>query len=53
MSEMRLANLALFTSMREGQAADANHVAALLIVGVGVEQVVGDVLEDLLEERRR
>src|SRR3954453_21246077 len=25
-----------------GQAADADHVAALLIIGIGVEQIVGD-----------
>src|SRR4029079_12478787 len=30
-------------------AAHAHHVAALLIVGVGVEQVVGDVFQDQLD----
>src|SRR3954447_21116125 len=31
--------------------ADANHVAALLIVRVGIEQIVADVFEDILDLR--
>jgi hypothetical protein len=31
------------------EAADAHHVAALLVVRIGVEQVVADVLEDRLQ----
>src|SRR5215471_3071598 len=32
-----------------GEAASADHVAALLAVGIGVEDVVGDVLEHILD----
>src|SRR5690606_9268717 len=35
---------------REAQAADPNHVAALLVVRVRIEEIVGDILEDALEE---
>ena len=33
------------------QAADAHHVATLLIVGILVEQVVGNVFENFLDAR--
>src|SRR5258707_10380926 len=32
-----------------GKAADADHVAALLVIGIGVEEVVADVFEDVLD----
>ena len=38
---------------RVAQAADAHHVAALLVVRIGVEEVVGDVLEDRLDRLAR
>src|SRR5712664_4491083 len=31
-----------------GKAADTDHIAALLIIGVGVEQIVADVFEYIL-----
>src|SRR5262245_30305720 len=31
--------------------ADAHHVAALLVVGIGMEQVVADVLQERLDRR--
>ncbi len=36
-----------------GQAADAHHVAALLVVGIGVEQIVADVFQHVLDLARR
>ena len=36
---------------RVAQAPAAHHVAALLVIGVGVEQVVGHILQDFLEPR--
>src|SRR5882762_4283919 len=30
-------------------AADANHIAALLIIGIGIEEIVADVFEDILD----
>ena len=35
------------------QAAHAHHVAALLVVGIDMEQVVGDVFHDGLDEFTR
>ncbi len=35
-----------------GEAADTHHVAALLIIRVGMEEIVGDVLEDFLQAAR-
>src|SRR5687767_6745802 len=34
---------------RIAQAADPHHVAALLVIGIGIEEVVADVLEDILD----
>src|SRR3546814_13310311 len=31
-------------------ATDPHHVAALLVVGIGIEEVVGDILQDGLDE---
>ncbi len=32
-----------------GKSADADHVAALLIIGIGIEEIVADVLDDVLD----
>src|SRR3546814_9983617 len=34
-------------------ATDPHHVAALLVVGIGIEEVVGDILQDGLDELAR
>ena len=38
---------------RVAHPADTHHVAALLVVGVGIEKIVGDVLENGLQQRTR
>src|SRR6266851_538450 len=32
-----------------GHAPDANHIAALLIIGIGIEEIVADIFEDILD----
>src|SRR5688572_25083291 len=36
-----------------GEPADAHHVPALLVIGIGIEEVVADVLEDRLHHLAR